>query len=116
MNVRTQFPHTNRYIEVQDEGQKAVFESIMSREFFDDVHWLLDSKGANRVKYNIEWFSPCYVSTQGGFTLNVLRCWEDGKTGFPLVDACMREVRVTGYKIYPILLSRIMHFDMINEV
>ncbi len=28
---------------------------------------------------------------------NLIRSWEDGKTGFPLIDACMRCVVATGY-------------------
>lgn len=26
-----------------------------------------------------------------------LRCWQDGRTGYPMVDACMRAVRATGW-------------------
>ena len=72
------------------------FRSIMSREFFNDVHWLLDPRGCNRLKYNIEWFDPVY-SKRDGTTMNVFSCWCEGKTGYPIVDACMRELLTVGF-------------------
>merc|ERR1711920_321975 len=64
------------------------------------MHWLIDEKGLNELKYNIEWFSTSYVSTSGDLQLDVLGCWQNGRTGFPIIDACMREVLTTGFSHY----------------
>lgn len=40
---------------------------------------------------------PSYDKIQWRNNASYIRAWKDGKTGFPIVDACMRELNTTGY-------------------
>ncbi|GCD78577.1 hypothetical protein JCM31826_20590 [Thermaurantimonas aggregans] len=47
------------------------------------------------------------------FNPALVKAWEEGLTGFPLVDACMRSVRSTGYlnfRMRAILVSFLTHY------
>jgi len=88
----------------------------MSREFFSDVHWLLDEKGKNRIKYLINWFDPCYVDGYGR-KLDVVECLTMGNTGLPIVDACVRCQNTCGFLHFTgrILIAQfLVHFLGVN--
>ena len=36
----------------------------------------------------------------------LLSKWQQGKTGFPIIDACMTEINTTGYMHIPDVLSK----------
>lgn len=71
--------------------QDAVFLSeLIWREFFIQIlyHFPHVTKGAFRSKYDaIKWEND----------LKLFELWKEGRTGYPLVDAGMRELKASGY-------------------
>lgn len=61
--------------------------------------------------------NPKYRNIHWSKNPNGFRAWSQGKTGFPVVDACMRELNTTGYMhnrgrlIVSNFLCRLMHQD-----
>ena len=104
--ARRNLQNANQYVEVKNLEEKQIYKELMSQEFFQDCHWILDERGLNKLKYNIQWFDPVYRSkmpkkegAQGEtvtVSMNVFERWCEGQTGFPIVDACMREFVQTG--------------------
>lgn len=42
-------------------------------------------------------FKPTYDSIKWNHNTSWFNAWKDGKTGFPIVDACMRQLNISGY-------------------
>ncbi len=87
-----------------------LIRQMVWRDFFYNLSYLHPEiyKGAMNTKYNnIKWEND----------LNKFKKWCDGKTGFPIVDACMREINTTGYMhnrgrlIVSNFLVRLLHID-----
>jgi deoxyribodipyrimidine photo-lyase len=70
-----------------------LIKQLMWRDFYYNVAYnepriLPPNKESLKVEYdNIKWVKD----------KNLLNAWKNGKTGFPLVDACMKELNNTGF-------------------
>lgn len=76
-------------IEKNDSTYWIYFE-LLWREFF---HWL-------QFKYGAKWFQFAGIQQRIPNTChdeNVFASWCNGETGYEIVDACMRQLRETGY-------------------
>ncbi|HBS86149.1 MAG: deoxyribodipyrimidine photolyase [Bacteroidetes bacterium GWF2_38_335] len=74
----------------QSEKSEVFRSELIWREFFMQIlyHFPYVVTGSFRKKYdNISW-----INNEKDF-----RCWCEGKTGYPLVDAGMRQLNETGY-------------------
>ncbi len=63
-------------------------------------------------RYETECINEGYELLERESNETKLQAWKDGKTGFPLVDACMRAVRETGYlnfRMRAMLVSFLCH-------
>lgn len=75
---------------VENESTYWIFFELLWREFF---HWL-------QIKHGSQWF--CFSGTQQT-TPNTTHdpeqfdAWCKGETGYPIVDACMKQLNETGY-------------------
>lgn len=70
--------------------RSSLLTELYWRDFFTHIAWFFPHvfKGAFHKKYDkIDW--------KGSSSL--LKKWEEGKTGFPIVDAGMRELKETGF-------------------
>ena len=76
-------------VEKNDSTYWIYFE-LLWREFF---HWLQCKYGANWFRFSgIQGKKPSTQHCPETFAL-----WCEGKTGYPIVDACMRQLAETGY-------------------
>lgn len=73
--------------------------SIRSKELMRQLYW-------RDFYYNIAYFFPYvfsgpmkkkYASIRWKQNKKLFNAWKQGKTGFPIIDACMRELNITGY-------------------
>jgi deoxyribodipyrimidine photolyase len=87
-------PPTDPFILYEKDKDKEFLETIHSREFFNDVHWVRDFNGQNRLKYSLTWCP----SVQLGVNFFQLLCV--GRTGFTFVDAAMRQLDEVGFCPY----------------
>ena len=88
-----------------------VIRQLFWRDFFYNLsHYYPEiyTTAALNPKYrNIHWENDA----------TKLKAWKEGKTGFPVVDACMRELNTTGYMhnrgrlIVSSFLCRMLHID-----
>ncbi len=67
--------------------------------FLERLRWRdhFMQKFESEVEMEFHNINAAYDHLRADTDAAVLRAWEDGKTGFPLIDACMRCVRATGY-------------------
>lgn len=77
------------YVLYSSQEEREMIESMFSGEFFENVRWLLHTNGH-------EWL-PCERESADGRTFNVFELWAKGRTGYPIVDAGMRELLQTGF-------------------
>jgi deoxyribodipyrimidine photo-lyase len=54
-------------------------------------------KFETECRIEFENFNRCYDELRTEWNEDLYQCWERGETGYPLVDAAMRCVRMTGY-------------------
>ena len=54
-------------------------------------------KFESEVEMEFQNVNAAYDHLRAEMSVEILSAWEDGKTGFPLIDACMRCVKATGY-------------------
>jgi deoxyribodipyrimidine photo-lyase len=87
-----------------------LIKQMVWRDFFYNLSYLHPEiyKGSMNIKFNnIKWDND----------LSKFKKWCDGKTGFPVVDACMKELNTTGYMhnrgrlIVSNFLVRLLHID-----
>lgn len=69
------------------------------RAFISRLHWHSHfiQKFEMEVRMEKENLNRAYDRLRRDFNPSYLSAWRDGLTGFPLVDACMRAVKETGY-------------------
>jgi deoxyribodipyrimidine photo-lyase len=78
-------------------GRKSsdFIKQLFWREFYMNILWqysyVLEGKNFNR-NFHANW----KTNAEGGFAWD-LEAWCKGKTGFPVVDACMTELNETGF-------------------
>ncbi len=67
--------------------------------FVDRVRWRehFMQKFESEVEMEFHNINAAYDHLRAETDPSVLTAWQDGQTGFPLVDACMRCVKATGY-------------------
>lgn len=67
--------------------------------FLDRVRWRdhFMQKFESEVEMEFHNVNAAYNHLRAETNPSVLQAWKDGKTGFPLIDACMRCVKTTGY-------------------
>ena len=61
------------------------------------MYWIRDKYGHNRLKYRIHWHRPVFTNPSTGHAVNIFEAWCHGLTGFPIVDAGMRQLKETGF-------------------
>tara|TARA_Y100000296_G_scaffold65816_1_gene77617 strand:- start:2108 stop:3415 length:1308 start_codon:yes stop_codon:yes gene_type:complete len=87
--VMRQVHHFEETVEKNDSTYWIYFE-LLWREFF---HWL-------QCKYGAKWFRFSGIQGKKPSTSHcpeTFAQWCEGKTGYPIVDACMRQLAETGY-------------------
>ena len=87
--VIRQVQHFEETVEKNDSTYWIYFE-LLWREFF---HWL-------QCKYGAKWFRFSGIQGKTPSTTHcpeTFRDWCEGRTGYPIVDACMRQLAETGY-------------------
>ncbi len=77
--------------------EQQLLSAMFSNEFFESVTWVRDEHGQNKLKQEVVWNNPVFRSRSTGKEVNMLERWQEGTTGFPLVDAGMRELQQTGF-------------------
>ena len=86
------------YWEMKSLGKSAsdLIKQLYWREFYMNIVWaypyVLDGKNFN-TNYKANWITSMTVASNA----NALKAWCAGKTGFPIVDACMTELNETGF-------------------
>jgi len=95
-------------------NDNSLIRQLFWRDFFYNLSnyypEIYTEKALNPKYRKIKWIET--ASTKRNFLL-----WCEGKTGFPIVDACMRELNTTGYMhnrgrlITSNFLCRLLHID-----
>ena len=91
--------------------------SVLHPEIYRKIGHPLGSGALNPKFAKIKWDLTYEGSGSGSSATEKFKAWCDGKTGFPVVDAAMRELNVTGYMhnrgrlIVSNFLIRLMHID-----
>ena len=68
----------------------GLIRELIWREFFAHVLYAYPDVLGQSYQRNMR-------SIRWRTNANHLECWKEGRTGFPLVDACMRQLNATGY-------------------
>jgi len=92
----------------------GIIQQLFWRDFFYNLSWKFPDiyLGTKQSSLN-----PKYHNIIWHENLIDFRKWCNGQTGFPIVDACMREINTTGYMhnrgrlIVSNFLCRLMHMD-----
>lgn len=102
--------------EVYYEIKKYKIYKLMEQLYWRDFYMIIMDQNkvinTNMTGYNVKWRNMNTRSAQADFNL-----WKSGNTGFPLVDAGMRQLNETGYMhnrvrmIVASFLVKIMHID-----
>lgn len=83
-------------LEMPGPGAAAFTGELIWREFFNALLWHFPETQVRAFKPELEglaWDSPENLTVAA----ERLAAWKEGRTGFPLVDAGMRELAATGY-------------------
>lgn len=70
---------------IKNKSKDELVRQLIWRDFYAQL--LLNQPELLIIKYNIKWNKNNYLFQR----------WKNGKTGFPIVDACMRQLNETGY-------------------
>lgn len=74
----------------KNESTYWIYFELLWREFF---HWL-------QIKHNTKWFAYSGIQNhcpETSYDPKVFKSWCEGQTGYDIVDACMRQLKQTGY-------------------
>lgn len=85
------------------------------RAFISRLHWHCHfiQKFESEDRMEFEHVNRGYRAMPYEFNPTLVKAWEEGLTGYPLVDACMRCVRTTGYlnfRMRAMLVSFLTHY------
>jgi len=85
------------------------------RNFISRLHWHCHfiQKFENECRYETEHINRAYHLLSFEQDPHHLEAWKSGRTGFPLVDACMRCLRATGwinFRMRAMLVSFLCHY------
>lgn len=87
---------------------------VIRQLFWRDFFYHLSAKYPEIYKYSL---NPKYRNIKWVNNISWFKLWCEGKTGFPIVDACMHQLNTTGYMhnrgrlIVSSFLCRMMHID-----
>lgn len=73
---------------------KRAFEGMLTRLKW---HCHFIQKFEVECEYETDCLNPGYETLEHGNNKEFLEAWKEGKTGYPLIDACMRAVTQTGW-------------------
>ena len=92
LSLRTVYQVT--YSHMKHIQPKAPFKNFLSR-----LHWHCHfiQKFEQECRYETECINRGFESVQKNINNDHLEAWKNGKTGIPLVDACMRCLKETGW-------------------
>jgi len=94
-----------------EHGDEALYDQLIWREFYTYIAYYFPKmlQGA--------YFQKKYSTMPWQENEVHLKAWQEGKTGYPVVDACMRSLNSTGYMhnrgrlICANFLNRLLHLD-----
>ncbi|MFN4147807.1 MAG: deoxyribodipyrimidine photo-lyase/cryptochrome family protein [Runella sp.] len=97
--------------------QKNVEASLFKRDlinFRSRLQWRCHfiQKFESECRMEFEPLNKTYIQLQKPVNEDFIQAWEDAKTGYPLVDACMKAVKETGYlnfRMRAMLVSFLTH-------
>jgi len=93
----------------QGKGNHAGLQAAVTRFRWRD-HFIQKFEMEERIEY--EAFNKAYARLEFPLNARLLAAWMTGRTGYPMVDACMRCLRDTGYinfRMRAMLVSFAMH-------
>lgn len=93
----------------QGRGSKAGLQAAVTRFRWRD-HFIQKFEMEERIEYEV--FNKAYARMEFPLNARLLAAWMAGRTGYPMVDACMRCLRDTGYinfRMRAMLVSFAMH-------
>jgi deoxyribodipyrimidine photo-lyase len=80
----------------RSDGARALARQVAWRDFFADVLWHRPTATTEPVRREFARMSVDDPATDS-VAADRLRAWQDGRTGYPLVDAGMRQLRAEGW-------------------
>ncbi|WP_026971996.1 cryptochrome/deoxyribodipyrimidine photo-lyase family protein [Aliagarivorans marinus] len=87
--------------------------SALSSRLHWHCHFIQKFESEHRMEFeHINRGYQAFLFSQGDESERMLRAWEQGQTGFPLIDACMRCLLATGYinfRMRAMLVSFLCH-------
>lgn len=69
-------------------------KNLISQLFWRDFYYNLMDKDPNTLKSS---YDPRYDNVKWNYDNKLLKAWKDGNTGYPVVDACMRQLNTEHY-------------------
>lgn len=82
--------------EKRSDGARALARQIAWRDFFADVLWHRPDATTDPIRSEFAKM-PVDEPDAGTTTARHLKAWQEGRTGYPLVDAGMRQLRAEGW-------------------
>lgn len=73
-----------------DDGASKYLKELVWREFYYHILW-------HHPRVEKEAFQESYKDLVWDNDKKLFQCWQDGKTGYPIVDAGMRQLKTTGW-------------------
>lgn len=95
--------------EMESSSFRRALANFQSRLFWH-CHFIQKFEMEERMEF--ENLNRGFDSIRTDINPELVRAWEEGRTGFPLIDACMRCVRATGYlnfRMRALLVSFLTH-------
>lgn len=90
-------------------SNKRAFNGFLTRLIWRD-HFI--QKFETQCDYETDCVNPAYEMMSYTNNLEHLKAWKEGRTGFPIIDACMRCLKVTGwinFRMRAMLVSFLCH-------
>jgi len=81
-----------QYLKKIDSINSALFRQLIWRDFYMHI-----SNEYKHIIFNGKSFKSDYDKIIWTFNKEKFNAWCEGKTGFPIIDACMRQLNTTGY-------------------
>ena len=76
------------------EGRRVFLQELVWREFYAHVLW-------HHPRVLREPFQPAFAALAWADDDDGFRAWAEGRTGYPIVDAAMRQLRASGLRAQP---------------
>ncbi|MTD41396.1 deoxyribodipyrimidine photo-lyase [Erwinia sp. CPCC 100877] len=72
------------------EGQQTFIKELCWRDFYNMIYYEYPNQKSKEIKESFQELSWHYDQKQ-------FKCWQEGRTGYPIVDAAMRQLNQTGW-------------------